>query len=54
MSYEAIVDDGRLKNDDGHPTITAAYREPLAQVSLEIRRVSESVHHHFTTCIILE
>ena len=37
MSFEAIVDDGRQRTtplDNGHPTITLAHHEPMAQVSL--------------------
>ena len=33
MSFEAIVDDGRHMTDDGHPMITIADHEPMAQVS---------------------
>ena len=32
-SFEAVVNDGRRTTDDGHPTITVAHHEPMAQVS---------------------
>ena len=33
MLFEAIVDDTRHMTDDGHPMITIAHSEPMAQVS---------------------
>ena len=33
MSFEAIVEDARHTTDEGHPTITIAHNEPMAQVS---------------------
>ena len=33
MAFETSVDEGRHTTDDGHPKITIAHLEPLAQVS---------------------